>query len=335
MVVHVKATQAAFVNLVDAIVFDKLHDTSIRQCIKQGKLPADALRYATLATATQTLQDCQQALAASAAAAVEDAAVIIADDDPGDAPAADPADEEMHPVDPEKAEALARWKAMARDKVRQRVELLIRPPNCSADVMSKLLWQSTTYKMPMPEGHSHLHVYDSKTEGESKHRPHVRYPQNRPAYMMSATRSCLRARCGEGQVEVEDEDSLCITDESIYIFFDAFKHDNGNVFEKAFNLTSKRMPRVRRTLYISYDEATMLRRTRTRQHDIEMDVMEQAHMFSAKPLNLPLRKRLSIGENGCNRFNHLGPVKLEAFRSLLSNQHTLKIDSLLKPPKAL
>ncbi|CAE7245099.1 unnamed protein product, partial [Symbiodinium sp. CCMP2456] len=267
---------AAFVNLVDAIVFDKLRDTTIRQCIKQGKLPPDGLRYGTLGTATQTLQDCQQALAVSAAAAVEDAVII--EEDAVDPPDVDGADEEMDPIDPEKAEALARWRGMARDKVRQRVELLIRPANSSADVMSKLLWQSTTYKMPIPEGLHHLHVYDSKTEG---------------------------------QEEAEDEDSLSITPESIYMFLDAFKHENANVFEKAFNGGNKRMPRVKKILYVSYDEATMLRRTRTRQHDIELDVMEQAHVFTAKSLTLPLRKRLSIGENGCNRFNHLGPVKLE------------------------
>ncbi|CAE7760945.1 unnamed protein product, partial [Symbiodinium necroappetens] len=60
-------------------------------------------------------------------------------------------------------------------------------------------------------------------------------------------------------------------------------------------------------LYITYEESTLLRRSRVRCCDsLELDVVEHSVMISQNALELGARKRLTM-ENSTNKFNHLGP----------------------------
>ncbi|CAE7331503.1 unnamed protein product [Symbiodinium sp. CCMP2592] len=317
----VSGSKGSFVDLVDHIIFSKLHDTCIRSCVKLNKVPADVLLYGSIGVAVSSLQKRQEQLRTEAK---EEAAAQLKSVTEGEqASAAQPAngesavvpiatataeDDETADMDDEMAEAWARWKAKAQDKVRRLVELLVRPSNSSSEEMCQMLRDCATYKLPLPsDKHYHMHVYDCKTEGECKTRPHVRKPVHRPMYMLGAVQACLKARCEE-----EDDDAIYITNDSLYCFFDACKHEHIATFEKAFNTENNKMQKSRKILYITYDESTLLRRTRLRCHDVDMDVVEHACMITQDPLVLESRKRLFFSKDtSSNKFNHLGPVTLE------------------------
>ncbi|CAE6948988.1 unnamed protein product [Symbiodinium sp. CCMP2456] len=293
---NVSGSQGSFVDLVDHIIFSKLHDTCIRSCVKLSKVPADALLYGSIGVAVGNLQKMQEQLRTEAKAEAAAQLKCMTDQEqPSVTPLADGESEEgVKPIagqedetadmDDEMAEAWARWKAKAVDKVRRHVELLVRPSNSSSEEMYQMFRDCATYKLPLPsDKHYHMHVYDCKTEGECKTRPHVRKPVHRPTYMLAAVQACLKARCQE-----EDDDAMYVTNESLYCFFDACKHEHIQTFEKAFSTENNRC------------------------HDIDMDVVEHACLMTLDPLAVESRKRLFFSKDtSSNKFNHLGPVTLE------------------------
>ena len=304
----------------DHIIFSKLHDTCIRSCIKLSKVPADALLYGSMGVALGNIHKKQEQMREEAKAEAAEKLKCVKDSEQAAvAPLADgqsaqsvppiaAVEDETADMDDEMAEAWARWKAKATDKVRRHVELLVRPSNSSSEEMHQLFRDSATYKLPLPsDKHYHMHVYDCKTEGECKTRPHVRKPVHRPMYMIAAVQACLKARCEE-----EDDDAIYVTNDSLYCFFDACKHELIATFEKAFHTENNKMQRSKKIIYVTYDEATLLRRNRLRCHDIEMDVVEHACLVTLDPLVVESRKRLFFSKDtSSNKFNHLGPVTLE------------------------
>ena len=229
--------------LVESIVYDKLHDTCVRQCIKLNKVPADALRYGSLGNAFQVFQQVQEKVKnegaeQNEAAPIQDGAASNSQDD-----AAPPEGEDVD-MDPEKREAMARWKAHARELVRQNVELLVRPSNSSSEAMTDLLQESRTYKIKAPVNHFHLHIYDSKTEGESKTRPHVRMPVNRPQYMLASVQASLKARS-----MTQSEDDMYVTDDSIHLFL--------MPSNMTTSLSTRRHSRARSNAYPNRKESSM------------------------------------------------------------------------------
>ena len=96
--------------------------------------------------------------------------------------------------DDDMAEVKLRWRQAAKEKVKTYVELQVRPTNSSQDMMREMIVQSMALKTKADAGQFHLHVYDAKTEGESKTQPMLRMPVNRPGYMISAVGAAFRAR---------------------------------------------------------------------------------------------------------------------------------------------
>ena len=212
-------------------------------------------------------------------------------------------DEVKEGFDDELEELKLRWLQAAKEKVNLYVELQVRPANSSQDMMRDTLVQSTVMKTRAGEGQFHLHLYDAKTEGESKTQPMLRMPVNRPGYMAAALGAAFRARCPD----YVDDDGIHLTDDSLYMFFDGFKHDLHLSFEKIFTVPEKKIPRAKKLLYIAYEESTLLRRTRVRVHQTEMDAVEQCVILCGKQFVLPAKRRL-IGENSSNLFNILSQV---------------------------
>ncbi|CAE7150873.1 unnamed protein product [Symbiodinium necroappetens] len=302
---NVWGSQGSFVDLVDHIIFSKLHDTCIRSCIKLSKVPADALLYGSMGVAIGNIHKKQEQMREEAKAEAAEKLKCVKDSEQAaPAPLADgqsaqsvppiaAEEDETADMDDEMAEAWARWKAKATNKVRRHVELLVRPSNSSSEEMYQLFRDSATYKLPLPsDKHYHMHVYDCKTEGECKTRPHVRKPVHRPMYMIAAVQACLKARCEE-----EDDDAIYVTNDSLYCFFDACKHELIATFEKAFHTENNRMQRAKKIIYVTYDEATLLRRNRLRCHDVEMDVVEHARLITLDPLVVESRKRLFFSKD--------------------------------------
>ena len=272
------------------------------------------LNHGSVAAAVQAIHD-----AAAAAALPQEAEVALMEvegavaNEPDGNEGEDAGDQDGMIFFPgeEAKEAYDRWLAVADNKISSCVELIVRPANGSMDTMTTLMINSKTFRHEAPEGQHHLHIYDGKTEGESKTQPALRVPNNRPAYMAAAVGAALRARCKQFHASQQDTDALKIEQRSLFMFFDAFKHDNLSVFDKCFNLPGRKLTRSKKLLYISYEESTLLRRTRLRCHDsLELDVVEHAMIISESALELKPRKRLLM-ENSTNRFNHLGPVTLE------------------------
>ena len=208
--------------------------------------------------------------------------------------------------DDELAEVKLRWRQAAKEKVKTYVQLQVRPTNSSQDMMREMMVQSTALKTQADAGQFHLHVYDAKTEGESKTQPMLRMPVNRPAYMISAVGAAFRARCPD----YVDDDGVYLTEDSLYMFFDAYKHDLQASFEKCFNIPDKKIQKTKKLLYIAYEESTLLRRTRVRVHNTDMEAVEQCAIICGKQFTLNGKRRL-IGENSSNLFNILSGVASE------------------------
>ena len=281
--------------------------------MKMAKPAVDALKHGTIATGLQAVHDAaHQLLSESMPKKADDAEPAQMEVDPEEA-GKSKEDDPMAEMDEESREAMARWQAAAASRVRNCVELMVRPAKLSQDEMIEMLRQSPGFMQKPAEHHFNLVVYDGKTEGESKTQPAIRMPANRQSYMAASVGAALRAGCEEylasGQPE---EDVLEINGNTIFLFFDAFKRDNHSIFEKIFQLPDRKLQKSRRLLYISYEESTFLRRTRTRVSNwLDMDIVEQAVIISRESLKLQPRQRLKY-ENSSNRFNHIGPVTLEA-----------------------
>ena len=302
-----------YFELVEGAIYERFHDTSIRQSLKLGRVAADVLNHGTLATAVQAIHD-----AAASVAVAEEPMVLDSEEGQGaQQPDANMAQAEAESSvgdiqfpSEEAKESYDRWQAVVHNKISNSVELVIRPANGSMDAMTNMFKNSKTFRQEVPEGHHHLHIYDGKTEGESKTQPAQRMPTNRPAYMAAVVGAAVRARCPDFMAS-DDQDALKLEKQCLYMFFDAFKHDNIAVFEKCFNLPDRKMTRHKKILYVTYEESTLLRRTRVRcSANLELDIVEHCAVISELPLELMPRKRLTM-ENSSNRFNHLGPVTVE------------------------
>ena len=80
-------------------------------------------------------------------------------------------------------------------------------------------------------------------DGECKTQPSLRYPILRQGYMARTVKAALLARTSpesEG-----DTTTVHITDQSMYLFMDCYKHDNTNVVAKCFVLDDRRLPKSR------------------------------------------------------------------------------------------
>ena len=162
-----------FLDLVEQCIFNKLHDTCLRQCLKMSKVPADAVRYGSLGGAIQAIHDDANAQQVASEDAVVVAASTIEIKEGEEVAEPADGDDEKARLDEETMEALQRWKQAARSEVDKHCEFLVRPTSSSMDLMCAML--ANSYKgHVLQENQYHLHVYDSKTEGESKSQPSLR-----------------------------------------------------------------------------------------------------------------------------------------------------------------
>jgi len=76
------------------------------------------------------------------------------------------------------------------------------------------------------------------------------------------------------------------------------------------NIPDKKIQKSKKLLYIAYEESTLLRRTRVRVHNTDMEAVEQCAIICGKQFTLNGKRRL-IGENSSNLFNILSGVASE------------------------
>ncbi len=108
-----------FASLVENCIYDRLHDTALRQCLKQSKSAADAIRYSTLNAAMQgVLEAAMEVELDSCAEAVKAAAEAAKTGDTEGAENGNDDDEVLENtfMDEETAEAHKRWVAAAHAK---------------------------------------------------------------------------------------------------------------------------------------------------------------------------------------------------------------------------
>ncbi len=103
-----------FASLVEGCIYDRLHDTALRQCLKQSKSAHDAVSYSTIDAALQRVHEVGMEVelgssAEAAATAAKTADMIEVDDDDDEVV-------EKQFMDEETAEAHSRWMAVARSK---------------------------------------------------------------------------------------------------------------------------------------------------------------------------------------------------------------------------
>ena len=115
------------------------------------------------------------------------------------------------------AEAKQHWRSFAETLVRQKVVLFVEPR--SESILADQL-KDTKICSPDEGGQEkrRAFIYDSKTVGESKTHPHLRFPPHKANHIMKMIQGALKAR------QEDPSGPLQIASNDCYIFFDATKH---------------------------------------------------------------------------------------------------------------
>ena len=109
---------------------------------------------------------------------------------------------------------------------------------CPDKTLLEQLRSCRAFTRPVAEaGTFHLFLYNSKADGECKTQPTVRLPVLRSGYLARVSHASLRARSG-GDVSSEDPEAK-LAEDDLYLFMDAFKHDNKNAFINACTSADK------------------------------------------------------------------------------------------------
>ena len=121
--------------------------------------------------------------------------------------------------------------------MRKRLEIIPMPR--STDILTTMLAQTMPWTKEIGEGTWRLHIYNGKMDGECKTQPSLRYTVLRQGYMQQVIQATTQARCST--YDKDDPESVELDTHSIYMFLDAFKHDNASTFVNCFSAGEKKM----------------------------------------------------------------------------------------------
>ena len=140
-------------------------------------------------------------------------------------------------------ESRARWRHVAGEKVRKGVDLVALPR--SDKLLYEALLGSRAFTRAIDPATYRIFLYNAKTDGECKSQPKIRLPVLRAAYMHRVVHAALRARNTQTEGSEDGEPKAQLEDNDLFLFMDAFKHDNKNVFLGSFASADKSMKKVK------------------------------------------------------------------------------------------
>ena len=138
-------------------------------------------------------------------------------------------------------ESRARWRHVAGEKVRKGIDLVALPR--SDKLLFEVFLNSRAFTKTLEPDCYRIYLYNAKSDGECKSQPKVRLPVLRSGYLNRMVHASLRAR-NAGKSTDEDDPQAQLEPDDLYLFMDAFKHDNKNVFLNAFTSADKSMKKV-------------------------------------------------------------------------------------------
>lgn len=203
--------------------------------------------------------------------------------------------------DTDTEDAKTRWMIFSSDLVRKYVEYIPIPRTDAA--FRTALEASTVFKTTLKHEKCHnLHLYNAKMDGECKTQPVLRLPLLRTSHMQRCIKSSLLARTPDST-----PDDVEIPEASIFLFADGHKSDNAGIFANSFNIDDRRLVKSRSHIYVTYDEASLMKRRQRLDTRAKVNVVETVTLITKSELILAPRKRL-LQEGSSNQMNHIGPL---------------------------
>jgi len=190
----------------------------------------------------------------------------------------------------------SKWQKFAGVTVRQHVKLLVEPKQAS--LMPALLADMKVMAVVPEKGFYTLFVYDTKTAGENKYRPHIRMPPLREDHLLKLMGGIVSARM-EGTLGLRPSDMFAI--------LDGGRDLSDKMVNNCFvDLNGKPLQKSKRTIHISYLEDALQDSRSLHRGFTTLNQIERMHLYTSTTLALKERKRIIYP--GTNSGNFIGPL---------------------------
>ena len=322
-------SEMLFDSFAATLIYGKAYDRVIVQCLRLAKTPKEMCAYGAIGQDLQKIYDSTEEPKKEDAKA-EDDKEKAEDGKAGDATEAkEDDDEEMD----EALEAQSRWYKHSENLVDTFVRIIAPGPN-EQTMIQELKPTPAIQAAEHTSNEKVLVVYNSKQEGQNKTQPHLRMPPNRAHYIARVVQSTLKATC---PLDYErDPDALTFHEKLVFLYIDAYKPDNQDVFAKTFVSGDKKLDKVVTKYVLTYEE-TSLRRRRVRDcpAHVQFPVVEGMIAVSAVDLDLTPKPRL-LFPNSSNMNNHIGllvtmdPADRDEWTMTVHDKKQLLGDSLVE-----
>ena len=287
-------------SLWEALIFGVEYDSCLKQAIRLRKPPVEVLEYGSIGEA---MTDVGTEIEKIKEVATQSAVVDVARDDENGA--------ERHgdQVSPEKKvspavvvddleSTKAKWLKFAGVTVRQHVKLIVEPKSSSA--FASLLADVKVMTVVPEKGFYILYVYDTKTAGENKYRPHIRMPPLREEHMQKMVGGLVSMRLG-------GPDGRALPASDLFAVLDGGRDIPDKMIGVCFvDGAGKAVPKSKRVIHISYLEDALQDSRSLHRGFTALNQIERMHLLTGQSLVLKERKRLLFP--GTNSGNFIGPL---------------------------
>lgn len=286
-------------SLWEALVFGVEYDSCLKQAIRLRKPVQEVLEYGVVGEAmTDVTTEIEKIKEAATQSAVVDSAAT--QDDEGQAGHGDGHEVMMvTKVIPDDLESVkAKWMKFAGVTVRQHVKLVVEPKSASG--LPSLLADTKVMSVCPEKGFYNLFVYDTKTAGENKYRPHLRMPPLRDDHMQKLLGGVVAMR-------LDTHDNRMLRQTDLFAVLDGGRDMPDKMVNMCFvDGGGKAVMKSKRTIHISYLEDALTDSRSLHRGFTALNQIERMHLLTGHTLTLKERKRMIF--QGTNSGNFIGPL---------------------------
>lgn len=288
-------------SLWEALIFGVEYDNCLKQAIRLRKPALEVLEYGSIGEAmTDVGTEIEKIKEAAAQTAVVEGTHDSEEksvDGHGDA--STPEKKVCAPIVVDDMESTkAKWLKFAGVTVRQHVKLIVEPKSSSA--FASLLADAKVMSVVPEKGFYILYVYDTKTAGENKYRPHIRMPPLREEHMQKMLGGVVSMRLG-------GPDGRSVRPSDLFAVLDGGRDIPDKMIGACFmDGAGKAVNKSKRIIHISYLEDALQDARSLHRGFSALNQIERMHLLTGQSLILKERKRLIFP--GTNSGNFIGPL---------------------------
>ena len=190
----------------------------------------------------------------------------------------------------------AKWLKFAGVTVRQHVKLVVEPKQ--GTLMPTVLGESKSLDTATEKGFYILILYDTKTAGENKYRPHIRMPPLREDHL---------AKLIGGVVQARSDGARGLRQSDLFAILDGGRDIPDKMVNNCFvDPEGKFLMKSKRTIHMSYLEDALQDSRALHRGFLALNQIERMHLITGSALALNERRRIIYA--GSNSGNFIGPL---------------------------